>query len=134
MNKTEQRRALLRCYSSSEVCAHVGITNRQLQWWDEHRIVSPSWFQGHARRYKEEDLVLIQVIAKLKKIGLSLQAIRKVLPPIKAYLATRESPSFIVGYRGSVRVHFAATEHQAIETLLQIQQNPGSGGLFIAEI
>ena len=56
----------------------TGITPRQLQWWDERKIVSPAR-QGHRRVYSFEDLTEVAVICELRRRGFSLQRVRKVV-------------------------------------------------------
>jgi len=56
----------------------TGITPRQLQWWDERKIVSPAR-QGHRRIYSFEDLTEVAVICELRRRGFSLQRVRKVV-------------------------------------------------------
>lgn len=58
--------------------ALTGITARQLQWWDERRIVVPER-QGHRRLYSLEDATEVAVICELRKRGFSLQRVRKVI-------------------------------------------------------
>lgn len=65
-------------YTSQDVIALTGITARQLQWWDERRVVSPLR-EGHRRRYSFENLTAIAVICELRRKGFSLQGVRKVL-------------------------------------------------------
>src|SRR5947207_9843662 len=65
-------------FTSRDVIALTGITARQLQWWDERRIVVPAR-QGHRRLYSEEDLAEIAVICELRRRGFSLQRVRKVM-------------------------------------------------------
>ena len=65
-------------FTSSEVIALTGITARQLQWWDERRIVAPSR-QGHKRIYSWDELVTVAVICQLRRRGFSLQRMRKVI-------------------------------------------------------
>jgi DNA-binding transcriptional MerR regulator len=65
-------------FTSRDVIAFTGITPRQLQWWDERRIVVPSR-QGHRRLYSMEDLAEIAVICELRRKGFSLQRVRKVM-------------------------------------------------------
>src|SRR5215467_8681651 len=65
-------------FTSRDVIAFTGITPRQLQWWDERRIVVPSR-QGHRRLYSMEDLAEIAVIYELRRKGFSLQRVRKVM-------------------------------------------------------
>src|SRR6202035_5921349 len=65
-------------FTSREVVALTGITLRQLQWWDERRIVVPSR-EGHRRLYSTEDLAEVAVICELRRRGFSLQRVRKVI-------------------------------------------------------
>jgi DNA-binding transcriptional MerR regulator len=54
------------------------VSLRQLQWWDERKVVSPR-HEGHKRIYLPEEVVEITVIAELRRKGFSLQKIRRVL-------------------------------------------------------
>ncbi len=65
-------------FTSREVVALTSITLRQLQWWDERRIVVPAR-QGHRRLYSNEDLAEVAVICELRRRGFSLQRVRKVM-------------------------------------------------------
>jgi DNA-binding transcriptional MerR regulator len=65
-------------YNSSEVSRICGVSLRQLQWWDERKVVSPRQ-DGHKRIYMPEEVVEISVIAELRRKGFSLQKIRRVL-------------------------------------------------------
>lgn len=67
-----------RHFSSREVAALTGITLRQLQWWDERRIVVPER-QGRRRLYSLGNLAELAVIAELRDKGFSLQRVRKVV-------------------------------------------------------
>jgi DNA-binding transcriptional MerR regulator len=65
-------------YTSLE-CAQVArVSLRQLQWWDERKVVSPR-HEGHRRVYLPEEVIEITVIAELRRKGFSLQKIRRVL-------------------------------------------------------
>ena len=66
------------CFTSRDVVALTGITLRQLQWWDERRIVVPAR-EGHRRLYSNEDLAEVAVICELRRRGFSLQRVRKVM-------------------------------------------------------
>jgi len=65
-------------WTSREVVALTGITPRQLQWWDECKIVVPAR-QGHKRLYSVEDLSEVAVICELRQRGFSLQRVRKMM-------------------------------------------------------
>src|SRR5277367_244323 len=67
-----------RTYSSSEVAEVAGVSLRQLQWWDERKVVSPR-HEGHRRVYFPAEVIEITVIAELRRKGFSLQKIRRVL-------------------------------------------------------
>jgi len=65
-------------FTTREVIQFTGITPRQLQWWDERRIVVPAR-DGHRRLYSMEDLAEVAVICELRQRGFSLQRVRKVM-------------------------------------------------------
>jgi DNA-binding transcriptional MerR regulator len=65
-------------FTSREVVTLTGISPRQLQWWDERKIVVPSR-DGRRRLYSLEDLSEIAVICELRERGFSLQRVRKVV-------------------------------------------------------
>jgi DNA-binding transcriptional MerR regulator len=67
-----------RTYSSSDVASVAGVSLRQLQWWDERKVVSPR-HEGHRRVYLAAEVIEITVIAELRRKGFSLQKIRRVL-------------------------------------------------------
>jgi DNA-binding transcriptional MerR regulator len=67
-----------RMYTSTDVAGIAQVSLRQLQWWDERKVVSPR-HEGHKRVYSPEEVVEITVIAELRRKGFSLQKIRRVL-------------------------------------------------------
>lgn len=67
-----------RSFSSREVSLITGITMRQLQWWDERGIVSPER-KDSRRTYLLPQVLEIMAAAQLRRKGLSLQKIRRVL-------------------------------------------------------
>jgi len=64
--------------SSLDVAQIAGVSLRQLQWWDEKKVVSPR-HEGHRRVYAPAEVVEIAIIAELRRKGFSLQKIRRVL-------------------------------------------------------
>src|SRR3954447_4951395 len=66
------------CFTSSDVAKIADVSLRQLQWWDERKVVSPR-HEGHKRVYHPEEVVEVTVIAELRRKGFSLQKIRRVL-------------------------------------------------------
>ncbi len=67
-----------RTYTSTDVARIAQVSLRQLQWWDERKVVSPR-HEGHKRIYLPEEVIEIAVIAELRRKGFSLQKIRRVL-------------------------------------------------------
>src|SRR5215472_8379337 len=64
--------------TSSDVSRIAEISLRQVQWWDERKLISPHQ-QGHRRIYLPQDVIEIMVVAELRRKGLSLQKIRRAL-------------------------------------------------------
>lgn len=77
-------------YSSSDVSQIAGVSLRQLQWWDERKVVSPR-HEGHRRVYFATEVVEITVIAELRRKGFSLQKIRRVLKFLQKEMGRRLS-------------------------------------------
>lgn len=75
-------------FTSQEVVALTGITARQLQWWDEGKIVIPAR-DGHRRLYTFDDVAEIAVICELRRRGFSLQRVRKVIRFLQRELGKR---------------------------------------------
>lgn len=67
-----------RTFTSTDVARIAAVSLRQLQWWDERKVVSPR-HEGHRRVYLAEEVVEITMIAELRRKGFSLQKIRRVL-------------------------------------------------------
>ena len=79
-----------RTYSSSEVADVAGVSLRQLQWWDERKVVSPR-HEGHRRVYFPAEVIEITIIAELRRKGFSLQKIRRVLRFLQKEMGRRLS-------------------------------------------
>src|SRR5580658_3462288 len=79
-----------RTYSSSDVARIAQVSLRQLQWWDERKVVSPR-HEGHKRLYQAEEVIEITVIAELRRKGFSLQKIRRVLRFLQREMGKRLS-------------------------------------------
>ena len=79
-----------RTFSSSDVSRIAEVSLRQLQWWDERKVVSPT-HEGHKRVYLPEEVIEITVIAELRRKGFSLQKIRRVLRFLQREMGKRLS-------------------------------------------
>lgn len=77
-------------YTSREVASMTGLTARQLQWWDEHRLfashIAPKKTPrgGYTeRRYTPVDLLELLVLAELRRQGLSVPQLRRLLETLR---------------------------------------------------
>jgi DNA-binding transcriptional MerR regulator len=69
-------------FGSDEVCQLARVSLRQLQWWDERKIVSPRQ-EGHRRVYDASDVIGMMLVAELRRKGMSLQKIRPVVRSVR---------------------------------------------------
>ena len=83
-------------YTSREVAAMTGLTARQLQWWDQHRLfashIAPKKTArgGYTeRRYTPVDLLELLVLAKLRRQGLSVSQLRTLLGTLQQQFQVR---------------------------------------------
>src|SRR6266853_2639771 len=79
-----------RTFSSSEVAEVAIVSLRQLQWWDERKVVSPR-HEGHRRVYFPAEVIEITIVAELRRKGFSLQKIRRVLRFLQKEMGRRLS-------------------------------------------
>lgn len=116
-----------RYFHSGEVREIVGLSRRQMQYWDLTGLVTPSvrTSGGHAR-YTFEDLVAYKTAKKLLDAGVSLQRIRRVMVRIREILPTIKRPLVeltLVATGDVVLVFYERTVFEAItgqEWLLDI--------------
>jgi DNA-binding transcriptional MerR regulator len=83
-------------FFSKDAAQIAGISLRQLQWWDERKVISPQQ-QDHRRTYSYQQLLEVFVVAALRRKGMSLQNVRRVLRPLRLELARRIKANVIVG-------------------------------------
>jgi DNA-binding transcriptional MerR regulator len=83
-------------YTSREVAAMTGLTARQLQWWDQHRLfashIAPKKTArgGYTeRRYSPVDLLELLVLGELRRQGLSVQQLRLLLETLRQQFHVR---------------------------------------------
>ena len=70
-------------YSGKRACEIVGITYRQLDYWDRQGVVSPSLRaargSGTQRLYSYRDLVRLRVVKRILDAGVQLKNARKAI-------------------------------------------------------
>ena len=83
-------------YDSKMASRIVGVSLRQIQYWDERGFVRPSvkpaQGRGTKRLYSFHDLVCLKVVKDLAYHGISLQKIRRCLQPLRQYATKAEQP------------------------------------------
>ena len=114
-------------FSSIDVSSMTGVSLRQLQWWDEQGVVSPVQ-RGHRRMYQLHEVVEVALITELRRKGISLQKIRKVLRFLKKELGSQ----FMAAVQDGGEVHlltdgkslFLETDHSSIVDVLKNADQP----------
>jgi DNA-binding transcriptional MerR regulator len=77
-------------YSAREVASLTGLSARQLQWWDDRRLFQsavaprPTAAGGFTeRRYTPVDLLELMVLADLRRQGMTVSRIRRLLETLR---------------------------------------------------
>ena len=87
-------------FKGPQVCAIVGITYRQLDYWARTDLVRPSIHDaagsGTQRRYSYRDLVELKVIKNLLDSGVSLQAARRAIEYLREHVGTDLASAHLV--------------------------------------
>jgi DNA-binding transcriptional MerR regulator len=87
---------LKKYYASREVVTLTGLTAKQLQWWDHHRLLSPAIAPHRTaaggfteRRYSPLDLLELLVLADLRRKGFTLARIRLLVDTLRDHFGVR---------------------------------------------
>jgi DNA-binding transcriptional MerR regulator len=129
-------------YTSREVAAMTGLTARQLQWWDAKRlfashIASKKTDRGGytERRYSPVDLLELLVLAELRRQGLSVGQLRRLLDTLRTQFRVRLFET--IGGGGPLTL---LTDGQDVYgrtsegTLFNLLRDPHQPMLMIAEV
>lgn len=113
-------------FTSAEVIEFTGITPRQLQWWDERRIVVPQR-RGRNRVYSLDDLAEVAVICELRRKTFSLQRVRQVMRYLQRELGKRLVETVTSGSEYHLltdgkRIYLENSERQIIDLLKNSRQ------------
>ena len=89
-------------YDSKTASRIVGVSLRQLQYWDEQDFIRPSIKlaegRGTRRLYSFNDLICLKVVEHLARHGFNLQKIRRCVAPLKKNSAQTERPAESLKY------------------------------------
>lgn len=113
-------------FTSAEVIELTGITARQLQWWDERKIVVPQR-SGRNRVYSLDDLAEVAVICELRRKGFSLQRVRQVMRYLQRELGKRLIETVTSGSEYHLltdgkRIYLENSERQIVDLLKNSRQ------------
>jgi DNA-binding transcriptional MerR regulator len=113
-------------FASAEVMELTGITARQLQWWDERKIVVPQR-SGRNRVYSLDDLAEVAVICELRRKGFSLQRVRQVMRYLQRELGKRLIETVTSGSEYHLltdgkRIYLENSERQIVDLLKNSRQ------------
>lgn len=64
--------------TTDDLCRAIGATPRQVQWWCEAGILRPA-FVSHSRAFDQEQVLRAALVKELRRKGVSLQRIRKIV-------------------------------------------------------
>ena len=109
-------------FGSTELCQWLGLTARQLQWWDEQGLL-PARHEGHKRLYSRRDAVLAGVIGTLRKAGLGQARVQAALQTLTARGRRLELPRYLVVDWRSGRSGGVPNERQALERMARRSEN-----------
>ncbi len=87
---------LKKFYSAREVAALTGLSARQLQWWDARRLVRPAVAPHRTpaggfteRRYTPVELIELMVLADLRRRGVSVSKLRRLVDTLDRRFGVR---------------------------------------------
>ncbi len=114
-------------FTSADVSRIAGVSLRQLQWWDERNVVSPRE-KGSRRVYRFPALLEAMIVAALRRKGLSLQKVRRVMRALRrlsdhrlAQSGTGASPLYLLTDGGGV---YLEDNPKAVLSRLTEARNP----------
>ena len=108
-------------FGSTELCQRLGLTARQLQWWDEQGLL-PAHHEGHKRLYSRRDAVLAGVIGILRNAGLGQARLQAALRMLTVPGRTTELPRYLVVDWPSGRSSGVQNERQALERMAMLSE------------
>ena len=101
-------------YDSKTASRIVGVSLRQLQYWDEQDFIRPSVKpaegRGTKRLYSFHDLICLRVVKDLAHHGFTLQKIRRCLRPLKENSSQTEHPAESLKYLTDGEEMFVITD------------------------
>ena len=80
-------------FTPKEVAKLIGISYRQIQYWDKTSFIKPSYRRrGKYRLYTFSDLIQLKVAKVLRETNNSIQRLRKIIKSLKSLLPQVNHP------------------------------------------
>jgi len=122
-------------YRSPQVCKVVGITYRQLDYWDRSGLLGPSMQvasgSGTQRLYTFQDIVTLRVIKRLKDVGTSLHKIRLAFEQLEEQVGENWREQDITVLSDGTSIYAATSPEEVIDLL---QRGQGVFGIAIRPV
>lgn len=109
-------------FRSKQIARIYGVSLRQLQCWDEHKLIQPQ-HEGHHRLYGVQEAVMVGVVHELRLKGISLQRIRAILRAVNADVkhcraAWGKLTNWCLTVPANLKGHFVTTDRGAVEVAI----------------
>ncbi len=122
-------------FRSPQVCAVVGITYRQLDYWDRTGLLGPSMQEasgsGTQRLYTFQDIVTLRVVKRLKDAGTSLHKIRTAFEQLEAEVGEDWREQDITLLSDGTTIYAARSPEQVVDLL---QRGQGVFGIAVRPV
>ena len=122
-------------FRSPQVCAVVGITYRQLDYWDRSGLLAPSLQEatgsGTQRLYTFQDIVTLRVVKRLKDAGTSLHKIRSAFEQLEEQEGPGWRESDITLLSDGSTIYAARSAEEVIDLL---QRGQGVFGIAVRPV
>ena len=122
-------------FRSPQVCKVVGITYRQLDYWDRSDLLGPSMQtasgSGTQRLYTFQDVVTLRVIKRLKDAGTSLNKIRSAFDQLEEQVGEDWREQDITLLSDGTTIYAATSPEEVIDLL---QRGQGVFGIAVRPV
>ena len=122
-------------FRSPQVCKVVGLTYRQLDYWDRSGLLGPSLQvaagSGTQRLYTFQDVVTLRVIKRLKDAGTSLNKIRSAFEQLEEQVGEGWRESDITLLSNGTTIYAATSPEEVIDLL---QKGQGVFGIAVRPV
>ena len=122
-------------FRSPQVCKVVGITYRQLDYWDRTGLLGPSMQEatgsGTQRLYSFQDIVTLRVIKRLKDAGTSLHKIRQAFDQLEEEVGADWRLQDVTLLSDGTTIYAATSPEQVVDLL---QRGQGVFGIAVRPV